>query len=771
VSNQSSNSKATNPKTTTKNASTTNNKSNNKSNHSSGDKKNKQSSQPQSQSHEFEDKQDQVVATSSSASALEGTKTQDEVDLEQLEAEQLRQVLQMSLDEAARAEEDRKAAQRAAERAELNARRERERALQREWNSIQRRQAVQQSKAREAEVRREAELQRASQTAAAVALSGLPGFEDLARPSRSAFPPPTNTTGPPRPRSVLVRNPNIGVSSGPRQRGPAPVVTKQVHQQPVLPPPPVVTQSNSQIGANDPYDDDPVLQLAERSIAGVLDDDSGDDEYTSHHALTQNKAPYNSKPLGSPLEPSVAPFRSPSTQRQTTGVAAGPRGPTMPHSGGPRGGNLQAHAPPFGSSTQSRSFTAPVASRGLSPPTLPPSPGGQRFPVNSSSPLVHQLGGAPLFMPQSSGSPASPPGVAGPRLRGVAPHQPAGNASGVYPPRSYPPGYVPRPLHPPGYATAGGPPPPNQPPQPQRWLSNESGPRGPPRPPSQGSVGSPAPSLYGQRMASAPPFVPAAQRIQQQQQPGPRPTPSAVGPPGVARGMQSAFPAYAKPPPVVPLAPHGGLSPGGQQRATPPGAQRSPHLVGTPAFAPPGVRPRGTTPTGIQRPSSVYTTGPPPTQPSSENNTPRLVTSGVGGPINVPPQSVQAATPTAVQSLTAKIPAGSPRLQREAGPSEQPRWSAPQVDDSLRHIMEMSRQSELADALSTLDDSPARTSVNAQRPEVDARLAAAATGGVEWVPASVREARAKQSESIILEDAVLPSSLLSLDDPDPSAND
>ncbi|KAK7235751.1 hypothetical protein SO694_000671112 [Aureococcus anophagefferens] len=64
-------------------------------------------------------------------------------------------------------------------KAEADARATRTPKLQREWNSSQRRAAVQQTKQREVEARREAELQRASATAAAVALSGLPGFEDL----------------------------------------------------------------------------------------------------------------------------------------------------------------------------------------------------------------------------------------------------------------------------------------------------------------------------------------------------------------------------------------------------------------------------------------------------------------------------------------------------------------------------------------------------------------------------------------------------------------
>ena len=71
----------------------------------------------------------------------------------------------MSLEHAAKEEEERKAAARAVERADLASRRERERELQREWNSSQRRAAVQQTKQREVEARREAELQRASATA------------------------------------------------------------------------------------------------------------------------------------------------------------------------------------------------------------------------------------------------------------------------------------------------------------------------------------------------------------------------------------------------------------------------------------------------------------------------------------------------------------------------------------------------------------------------------------------------------------------------------
>ena len=56
--------------------------------------------------------------------------------------------------------------------------------------------------------------------------------------------------------------------------------------------------------------------------------------------------------------------------------------------------------------------------------------------------------------------------------------------------------------------------------------------------------------------------------------------------------------------------------------------------------------------------------------------------------------------------------------------------------------MEMSRQSELADALSTLDDSPSRPSVHrSQSDAVDARLAAAATAAVEWIPAAMRAAK------------------------------
>ena len=116
------------------------------------------------------------------------------VDLEELEAEQLRRALEASAAEAEAEAERAKQAKREAERREHEERRARERALQREWNATQRQAHARQEVERADTARRERELQRASATAAAVALSGLdlgfgpPGSDfDDAEPRR---PPP-----------------------------------------------------------------------------------------------------------------------------------------------------------------------------------------------------------------------------------------------------------------------------------------------------------------------------------------------------------------------------------------------------------------------------------------------------------------------------------------------------------------------------------------------------------------------------------------------------
>jgi len=136
------------------------------------------------------------------------------IDLEQLEAEQLRRALEASAAEAEAGAERTKQAKRETERRDHEERRARERALQREWNATQRQAHARQEVKRADTLQRERELQVASATAAAVALSGLdldfgpPGsdFNDAEprrppprggdypglgeRPARSAFAPP-----------------------------------------------------------------------------------------------------------------------------------------------------------------------------------------------------------------------------------------------------------------------------------------------------------------------------------------------------------------------------------------------------------------------------------------------------------------------------------------------------------------------------------------------------------------------------------------------------
>lgn len=806
-----------------------------------------------------------------------------EDDLEQLEAEQLRQVLQMSLDQAAKEEEERKSAARAAERAELSARRERERALQREWNSTQRRAAVQQTKAREADARREAELQRASQTAAAVALSGLPGFEDLAR---GVVAPQTNLGGfspAVAAGAVAQRRGAAGHHHqlGGRSSAAAPPVAKAPGGQrnatslgagavgKAATPAAVASSSVTPFSVETFDDDDDVLHLAEQSVAGVLDADdddlfasSGGDLLRDRSATARAPASAGAQKLvglsgssssgaggvkgAAGLVPATGKVAAstfgggdvleapPSFGGRQTSVPTRQRGGSFSAPDPPRPvrtSSLQPHAPAFSttraapaaqSGGQRQQLTslyggapAPAMARGPSPTSMTSSPRGVARTVSGTvaAPAAPQgpqqrpgftpaappsgsmqsqllaLGGAPLFIPQQSPGqaapsppppggmsplvpppPGAPPVVAG---RSRPPPTHAGPAGTTAAP-GYPRGVAVVPPPPQGQQGYGAPPPPPQgqqqqyagvPPRPTaasgyvggapgapqpRWMPTDTAPRGP-RPAQGASVVPASPTnLYSQRsLATAQPFVPAHQRGVQPMQATPRP-PSSFG------GQYSAAPAKVG---AVPLgAPPGGL-PGAQRSAV---AARPPHLgaAGVPGATPVGSAtnpyaaatavPQQRTAEGVQGPSRPPTQAVPAPQPVRG-----VGTSGLGASASAfePRLAGLSAASSAASTPRSGLPTTSAARQGRVSPTvalEHPRWSAPAVDDSLRLAMEMSRQSELADALSTLDDAP--LSAGLQRPasqDIDARLAAAASSAAEWVPAAVREARAKQQRQDI----------------------
>lgn len=792
----------------------------------------------------------------------------DHMDLDQLEAEQLRKVLQMSLDQAAKEEEERKAAARAVERADLASRRERERALQREWNSSQRRAAVQQSKAREADARREAELQRASATAAAVALSGLPGFEDLAGPRGGQSSPPVLTNFPPALPSQPSRGRSVQqsvarASVAPQPHGGAGGSKISGNQRAINRSGPTIPSSNSATytqSTGGTYDDeDDGLHLAEQSVAGVLDADDDDDLYDSSGGGLlrdrSNRAPAAAvsgpKPkLSSIGTGSMSVVKGPpvfvgkafggdsleqSALSRSTSAGGRPQQPAQrayihdaprPQ----RSSSLQAHAPPFtagcgvqGNGQQQHQqlsalygAPAPAGARGPSPPTLPSAPrsttghaavppgqagGGQSaqqrtgFPNANPSAMQSQLlaiGGAPIYIPQhqSAGKPQSPP------PSGISPMLQAGkqppNSASLTPPPGPPgnvaaassyarsvsvqqqPSYgasqqpqqqqyssVPRSVTAPYVAAPGTG---AQP----RWIGGDATTRGP-RP--QGTPGGPPPpSLYNQRLATAPPFVPAHQRGVQQMQATPRGPPGVVKPVGLAPrgGIASApggvvgagFPSpYAKV--SVPLtAPPSGLAASPQQQRAPvAGPQRPAHLTGVPNAANVGhlARTPNLYSATVRGASTVVNANAQRTnqqRPLQQQPAPsRLQQSLPGGSMNgTTAFEATRLSLAAAASQRSALPASGPSRHDSASPitiESQPRWSAPAVDDSLRLAMEMSRQSELADALSTLDDSPVPpTSAQVRKAsDVDARLAAAVSTAAEWVPASVREVRAKQKDA------------------------
>lgn len=760
------------------------------------------------------------TAEGSGSKATGGATSDEQMDLEQLEAEQLRQVLQMSLDQAAKEEEERKAAARAVERADLASRRERERALQREWNSTQRRAAAQQTKAREADAKHEAELQRASLTASAVALSGLPGFEDIAG-VRGTHPPASRLAGfgPPlqqQPASQQQKgrgNGNVGPAgtvssqaaaargtstkkqSSQQQRG-----TQQ--QRPQMHPSPAPFQRHASSTQN--FDEDDVLHLAEQSVAGVLDAVDDDPLSSSNGELLRGQssgraapaaasAPNGPKLVGATppahpsllvkggqgsLEPPPAFARSASVGRHQPVHQRPQFVPEPPRL--QRASSLQAHAPPYSSAPQHQMHYGAPAPAGA-PGGPPPPPGTQR--INGNVPLIppsggaHQrspnfansnasgsiksqllaLGGTPLFIPQHHQSPSSPPGRASPLLQpgkqapgaggGMTPppsgHPPGGGYARVVPGAPYPAqqqyGGVPRPAPMPYVAAP-------MPAQQPRWIPGDSSsPRGP-RPHLQ-----PPPNLYAQRnLATAPPFVPAHQRgVQQHPQipgggsprgpppPPPPPPPGVTKPPGAmpTRGVMpnvgpGSFP-YGKGVgiPGTPSAP-GGLGPAPtQQRGPPlpiPGAQRPPHMSGIPSSP-------NTSLSASQR-SAVYASprgAPPASGANPQLQRPGSAQQPPGGPTTRPLSGNFEASRMSGGGV------GAARAQRQ-GPSS---WSSPSVDDSLRLAMEMSRQSELADALSTLDDSPSAASLSLLG---DSDLAATASAS-EWVPASARAKGDEQS--------------------------